>query len=102
MQDFNPTKLENEKHSRTTQVRHGDALFDLIERASVSLAVEKSVFLRTAIAREAERVLERQTGHVLTAEDSVVFAAALDAPPEPTPRAKAAMRLYRDRVVHAD
>ena len=46
MQDLNPTPLENEKHSGTTQIRHGDALFDLIERASVSLAVEKSVFLR--------------------------------------------------------
>ena len=59
MQDLNPTPLENEKHSGTTQIRHGDALFDLIERASVSLAVEKSVFLFTAIAREAERVLEQ-------------------------------------------
>ena len=37
MQDLNPTSLENEKHSRTTQIRHGDARFDLIERASVSL-----------------------------------------------------------------
>lgn len=102
MQDLNPTPLENEKHSRTTQIRHGDALFDLIERASVSLAVEKSVFLRTAIAREAERVLEQQTRHVLTARDAEAYARAMDTPPEPTPRAKVAMQLYRDRVVHAD
>ena len=102
MQDLNLTPLENEKHSRTTQIRHGDALFDLIERASVSLAVEKSVFLRAAIAREAERVLEQQARHMLTAEDAEVFAMALDTPPEPTPRAKVAMQLYRDRVVHAD
>lgn len=98
MQDLNPTPLENEKHSRTTQIRHGDALFDLIERASVSLAVEKSVFLHMAIACEAER----QTRHVLTSEDTEAYARAMDTPPEPTPRAKAAMQLYRDRVVHAD
>lgn len=102
MQDFNPTQTENEKHSRTTQIRHGDALFDLIERASVSLGVEKSVFLRAAIAREAERVLEQQARHVLTARDAEAYARAMDTPPEPTPRAKVAMQLYRDRVVHAD
>ncbi len=58
MQEFNPAPLENEKHSRTTQIGHGDARTDLIERASVSLAVEKSFFLRMAIAGEAECVLE--------------------------------------------
>lgn len=102
MQDFNPSKLEGEKQSRTTQIRHGEALYDLIERASISLAVEKSVFLRTAIAREAERVLEQQHRHVLTTEDAELFAKALDTPPEPTAKAKAAMELYRARVVHAD
>ena len=58
MQEFNPATLENEKHSRTTQIGHGDARADLIEGASVSLAVETSVSLRTAIAGEAECVLE--------------------------------------------
>lgn len=102
MQDLNPASLENEKQSRTTQIGHGDARFDLIERASVSLAVEKSVFLRTAIAGETERVLEQQTRPVLTAEDAEAYPRATDTPPEPTPRTKATMQLYRDRVVHAD
>ena len=44
MQNFNPSKLENEKQSRTTQIRHGDALYELIERASISLAVESLRF----------------------------------------------------------
>jgi len=102
MQDFKPSDLESEAQSRTTQIRHGDTLFSLIERASISLAIEKSVFLRAAIAREAERVLERQSRHVLTAEDAEKFASALDTPPEPTPQAKAAVELYRARIVHAE
>ena len=55
MQDFKPSDHESEAQSRTTQIRDGDTLYNLIERAAISLAVDKSVFLRTAIAREAER-----------------------------------------------
>jgi len=102
MQDFKPSDLESEAQSRTTQIRHGDTLYSLIERASLSLAVDKSVFLRTAIAREAERVLERQSRHVLTAEDAEKFALALDAPPEPTSRAKTAVDLYRAHIIYAE
>ena len=90
------------KQTRTTQVRHDERLATLIEQAALSLAVDKSVFLRAAIEREAKRVLEAQTRHVLTPEDAERFAAALDAPPAPTPRALEAARNYRARVVHAD
>ena len=51
---------------------------------------------------EALRVLEAQSRHVLTEEDARQFAAALDAPPAPTPRALAAARDYRARVLRAD
>ena len=88
--------------SRTTQVRHDDRLAMLIERAAISLAVDKSVFLRAAIEREAIRVLEAQSRHVLSQDDAEQFAAALDTPPAPTPRALDAARNYRHRVVHAD
>ena len=90
------------KQTKTTQVRHDDRLADLIERAALALAVDKSVFLRAAIEREAARVLDQQSRHVLTPEDAEMFAAALDAPPAPTPRALMAARNYRARVVHAD
>ena len=90
------------KQTRTTQVRHDDRLATLIERAALSLAVDKSVFLRAAIEREALHVLEAQSRHVLTPEDAEQFAAALDTPPAPTPRAREAARNYRARVVHAD
>lgn len=90
------------KQSRTTQVRHDDRLAILIERAAMSLAVDKSAFLRAAIEREAVRVLEAQSRHVLSQKDAEQFAAALDAPPTPTPRALDAARNYRRRVVHAD
>ena len=46
------------KQTKTTQVRHDDRLASLIERASLALAVDKSVFLRAAIEREATRVLD--------------------------------------------
>ena len=90
------------KQSRTTQVRHDDRLATLIERAAISLAVDKSVFLRAAIEREAIRVLEAQSRHVLSQDDAEQFAAALDTPPTPTPRALDAARNYRQRVVDAD
>lgn len=102
MLDFQISDLDAEKQTRTTQIRHGDGLGDLIARAATALAVDKSVFLRAAIAKEAARVLEAGSRHVLTAEDAAQFAAALDAAPEPTPRARAAAAAYRRRVVHAD
>jgi uncharacterized protein (DUF1778 family) len=102
MLDFQASPLDDEKQSRTTQIRHGDGLFDLIEQAATSLAVDKSVFLRAAIAKEAERVLETRSRHVLTPEDAAQFAAALDTPPQPTPRAIAAAKAYKARVAHAD
>lgn len=102
MLDFNASPLDDEKQSRTTQIRHGERLSALIEQAATSLAVDKSVFLRAAIAKEAQRVLEMRSQHILSPEDAAQFAAALDAPPEPTPRAIAAMEAYTARVVHAD
>lgn len=83
-------------------MRHDDHLALLIERAALALAVDKSVFLRTAIEREATRVLELQSRHVLTPKDAEMFVAALDAPPAPTPRAIEAAENYRARVVYAD
>ena len=102
MLDFDTVSRVSAKQTRTTQVRHDDRLAGLIERAALALAVDKSVFLRAAIEREAARVLDLQSRHVLTPEDAEVFAAALDAPPAPTARALAAARSYRTRVIHAD
>ncbi len=102
MLDFETVSRTPAKQTRTTQVRHDDRLAVLIERAALALAVDKSVFLRTAIEREAARVLELQSRHVLTPEDAGMFIAALDAPLAPTPRALEAAENYRSRVVHAD
>lgn len=102
MLDLNVTGLNSEKQTRTTQVRHGDSLAALIERATAALGVDKSVFLRNAIAKEAQRVIEDSSRHVLTAEDARLFSAALDTPPAPTPRALKAAAAYRRRVAHAD
>ena len=102
MLNFEPSHLDGEKRSKSTQVRHGEGLYDLIERAANALAVDKSVFLRAAITREAERILEASSRHVLSAEDAAQFTAALDTPPAPTPRAIAAKKAYRTRIIHAD
>ena len=48
------------------------------------------------------RVLDLQSRHLLTLEDAKSFAAALDAPPAPTPRVLEAARYYGEHVVHAD
>lgn len=102
MLDLNVTGLSTEKQTRTTQVRHGDSLAALIERATAALGVDKSVFIRNAIAKEAQRVIEESSRHVLTAEDARLFSAALDKPPAPTPRALKAAASYRQRVADAD
>ncbi len=102
MFNFETASRTPAKQTRTTQVRHDDRLAVLIERAALALAVDKSVFLRTVIEREATRVLELQSRHILTPEDAEMFIAALDAPPAPTPRALEAAENYRSRVVHAD
>ena len=102
MLNFDAATSRSARQTRTTQIRHDDRLASLIERAALALAVDKSAFLRAAIEREATRVLDLQSRHTLTPEDAKIFAAALDAPPAPTPRALEAARNYRARVVHAD
>lgn len=100
MLEFNSPESGNEKQSRTTQVRHGEGLAAMIERAATLLGVEKSVFLRAAIAKEAGRVIETSSRHVLSAQDAEAFAKALDTPP--TPRAREAAQAYRRRIERAD
>ncbi|MDE0240460.1 MAG: DUF1778 domain-containing protein [bacterium] len=102
MLNLDPASSIPSRQTRTTQIRHDGRLASLIERAALALAVDKSAFLRAAIEREAMRVIDRQSRHTLTPEDAEMFAAALDAPPAPTPRALEAARNYRARVVHAD
>ncbi len=102
MLDLNVTDMNNEKQTRSTQVRHGDSLAAMIDRAVTALGVDKSVFLRSAITKEAQRVIEDSTRHVLTAEDAKLFSAALDKPPAPTARALKAAQSYKTRVENAD
>ena len=103
MLDVPTTKTgSGKRRTASTQIRHDDALARKIEAASRYLGLDKSAFLRAVIDREASRVIEAQTRHVMTAEDAARFAAALDAKPEPTPRALKAAQAYRHRVTHAD
>jgi len=83
MSDFDAISGASGKRTRSTQLRHHDRLANLIER-------------------EAMRVLDLQSRHTLTPEDARMFAAALDAPAAPTPRALESARDYGARVVHAD
>ena len=98
MLNFDTASSVSARQTKTTQVRHDDRLASLIERAALALAVDKSVFLRAAIEREATRVLDLQSRHTLTPEDAEIFAAALDAPPAPNPaRARSCPKLPRAR-----
>ena len=90
------------RHTRSTQVRHGDDLAELIEAASLKLGVEKSTFLRSVIDQSARRVLAHSSHHVLDGEDAAAFQAALDTPVSPTPRAQKAAKLYAAHVAQAD
>ena len=76
MLNFDNASSISARQTRTTQIRHDDRLASLIERAALALAVDKSVFLRAAIEREATRVLDLQSRHTLTPEDPEIFAAA--------------------------
>ena len=97
-----PETPRDEKNGMSTQVRHGPMLGRKIERAARYLGVDKSTFLRSAVDKEASRIIEAQTRYVMTPEDAKVFAAALDRPPRATPRAVAAVEAYRARVIYAD
>jgi len=102
MLDPHHIDTSSDKQTKTSQIRHDESLGGLIDRASLALGLDKSVFLRGAIAKEATRILEAQSTHVLSSEDAALFAAALDTPPAPTEAARKAARSYRARVVHAD
>ena len=102
MLQFQLSSFEREKNTCSTQIRHGDTLASLINEAAAALGVEKSVFLRAIIEREASRVLEARSTHFLESQDADLFAAAMDTPPAPTARALKAAKAYQDRVVRAD
>ena len=102
MLDFDISLLGADTGERTTQIRHGDRLANVIEDAASMLGVDKSMFCRNAIAKEAQRVMTESARHALNAEDAAAFQAALDTPPAPTPRALSGKALYQNRVVHAD
>ncbi len=102
MLEFNSPALPKEKTIGTLNVRKTKSFAELLERASVSLGVDASTFVRAAVEREAQRVLAFQAHHVMLPEDAIAFTAAVDAAPAPTPRALKAAARYQMRVVHAD
>ena len=96
----NPTDMTKRRQVYTTQIRHDEHLASLIEKALIILGTKKSGFLRNAIAREAQRVINDNVIHHLTPVDVELFEAALDTPP--TPRALESSASYRRWVVSAD
>lgn len=97
-----PLPASNERQTRTTQVRHGDALAELIETASGILAVDKSTFIRAALEQSARDVIEQHNRHVLTDADAAAFMAAMDRPAAPSDRLRRAANDYRTRIDHGD
>lgn len=102
MLDVIDTRTGKTGQTRKTQIRHDDKLAMLIQHASEVLGVNKTEFLRHAITKEANRIIEDNSCHVLTPEDEKLFLAALNKPPAPTPHALESADSYRRRVVYAD
>lgn len=102
MLNLPPAPEDRAQNDDMLRTRLPGALKARVESAAAVLGVEVSAFVRRSIAREAEDVLAAQTRYDMSPVDVAVFAAALDAPPSPTPAALRAARRYRERVVHAD
>lgn len=100
---FDETQVAyREKSGAYTQVRHGQALGRMIEKACEITSLDKSEFLRRALEKAAQEVIELSHTHKLTSEDAVAFIKAMDTPIKPTEKAIQAARNFRSRVVHAD
>ncbi len=96
----NPTDMTSRRQVLTTQIRHDEHLASLIEKALIILGTKKSDFIRNAIAKEAQRVINDNVIHHLTPEDVELFEAALDTPP--TQRALESSVSYGRWVVSGD
>ena len=81
------------------RVKPGDK--ERISQAASLSGVKLATFVRTAAAREAERVLRENQTTVLSERDTRMLLEALDNPPPPTPAARSAVRTYRARIVNA-
>jgi len=70
----------------------------LIERAALASGQTLTQFARTALYREARKVLKREQMLILSDRDRDAFLAALDSPPPPNQKlVKAARRLREAR-----
>ncbi len=102
MLNLKPAPENRAPNDDILRTRLPGALKEQVDAAATVLGVDTSAFVRRVIAREAEEVLAAQTRFEMTPADAEALAAALDAPPEPTPAALRAAERYRARVVHAD
>lgn len=97
-----PTTTSDEKAHENLDIRVQPGVKASVAQAAKLQGVKVSTFVRAAIAREANRVLQDHQHTVLTAPDHETFLAALDAPPAPTDAAVAAVSRYRRRIQNAD
>lgn len=81
-------------------VRLRDEHKRLIERAAYMLGQSVSSFTVSTLVREAETVVQRHEGLVLSDRDRDAFLAALDNPPEPSERLRRYAREHEKRVRH--
>ncbi|MCY4432025.1 MAG: DUF1778 domain-containing protein [Rhodospirillales bacterium] len=72
-----------------------------LARAAELSGVRLTTFVRTAAAREAERVLREHRTTALSERDSRALLEALDNPPPPTRPARDAVHGYRSRIANA-
>lgn len=88
----------DERNSERMNFRTKPRIKQAIQRAAALSGVDDSVFTMTAAYRAAMITIAAHERTTLQPVDHAGFFAALDAPPEPSPRLQAAFARYRQRV----
>lgn len=69
---------------------------DTLERAAAMVGATVNQFMVQTALREAERIIEQERVIRLSARDAAMFIKALENPPPPNAKLKAALKRYKD------
>jgi len=89
---------DNERNSERMNFRTKPRIKKVIQQAAALSGVDDSVFTMNAAYRSALETIEAHERTILQPVDHAAFFAALDRPPEATPRLTAAFARHRKTV----
>jgi uncharacterized protein (DUF1778 family) len=94
-----PKKTDPEtRNTARFNVRTRPHVKALIQRAAALSGVDDTAFIMNAAYDAAARTIERHERIVLTGADAAAVLAAIDNPPPPTEKLKAAMKRHRETI----